>query len=232
MPTLRDFVPRFLEGYARANRQKPSGIAGKETILRVHLVPALGARQLDAITTEDVQRLKRALENRSPKTVNNVLTVLNTLLKQAVAWDVIETVPCTIRLLKAPRAAVRFHDFEAFERLVVAADRLDRTTLLLVLLGGEAGLRCGREVLAPFAVDQAACLRADGEQRVDSSASSDSVGWTVTDTCTTATKIRRVRPPAVKMSRNAKRWLTRPACIAGVLVSRPNLNARCGRMKL
>ena len=47
--------------------------------------------------------------------------------------------------------------------------------------------RC--RVLAPFAVDQAACLRADGEQRVDSSASSDSVGWTVTDTCTTATKI-------------------------------------------
>ena len=44
-------------------------------------------------------------------------------------------------------------------------------------------------MLAPFAVDQAACLRADGEQRVDSSASSDSVGWTVTDTCTTATKI-------------------------------------------
>ena len=143
VPTLRDFAPRFLEGYARANRQKPSGIAGKETILRVHLVPALGARHLDAITTEDVQRLKRALENRSPKTVNNVLTVLNTLLKQAVAWDVIETVPCTIRLLKAPQAAVRFHDFEAFERLVVAADRLDRTTLLLVLLGGEAGLRCG-----------------------------------------------------------------------------------------
>ena len=143
VPTPRDSAPRFLEGYARANRQKPSGIAGKETILRVHLVPALGARHLDAITTEDVQRLKRALENRSPKTVNNVLTVLNTLLKQAVAWDVIETVPCTIRLLKAPRAAVRFHDFEAFERLVVAADRLDRTTLLLVLLGGEAGLRCG-----------------------------------------------------------------------------------------
>ena len=81
----------------------------------MHLVPALGARHLDAITTEDVQRLKRALENRSPKTVNNVLTVLNTLLKQAVAWDVIETVPCTIRLLKAPRAEAQFHDFEAFQ---------------------------------------------------------------------------------------------------------------------
>ena len=82
-----------------------------------------------------------------------------------------------------------------------------------------------RQVLAPFAVDQAACLRADGEQRVDSSASSDSVGWTVTDTCTTATKIRRVRPPAVKMSRNAKRWLTSvptenlvpPLCTLGII---------------
>ena len=60
-----------------------------------------------------------------------------------MAWDVIETVPCTVRLLKTPRAEAQFHDFEAFERLVAAADRLDRTTLLLVLLGGEAGLRCG-----------------------------------------------------------------------------------------
>ncbi len=87
-----------------------------------------------------------------------------------------------------------------------------------VLLEEQCPSLCSAQhsVLAPFAVDQAACLRADGEQRVDSSASSDSVGWTVTDTCTTATKIRRVRPPAVKMSRNAKRWLTRPACIAGV----------------
>ena len=37
VPTLEEFAPRFLDGYARANRQKPSGIAAKETILRVHL---------------------------------------------------------------------------------------------------------------------------------------------------------------------------------------------------
>ena len=30
----------FMDGHARANRQKPSGIAAKEMILRVHLVPA------------------------------------------------------------------------------------------------------------------------------------------------------------------------------------------------
>src|SRR5262245_16670773 len=63
VPTLKAFAPRFLDGYARANRQKPSGIAGKETILTVHLVPALGAHKLDGITNEDVQRLKMRLAN-------------------------------------------------------------------------------------------------------------------------------------------------------------------------
>src|SRR5215831_13855398 len=47
VPPLGDFSPRFLDGDARANRQKPSGIAAKETILRVHLVPILGTRRLD-----------------------------------------------------------------------------------------------------------------------------------------------------------------------------------------
>src|SRR5512133_661192 len=58
VPTLRQFAPRFVDGHARANRQKPSGIAAKETILDIHLIPLLGARRLDAITTEEVQRLK------------------------------------------------------------------------------------------------------------------------------------------------------------------------------
>ncbi len=42
VPTLNEFAPRFLDGYARANRQKPSGVAAKEMIIRVHLAPSLG----------------------------------------------------------------------------------------------------------------------------------------------------------------------------------------------
>ena len=61
VPTLEEFAPRFIEGYARANKQKPSGIAAKESILRVHLLPMLGQKQLDQITNEDVQRLKGQL---------------------------------------------------------------------------------------------------------------------------------------------------------------------------
>lgn len=146
VPTLREFGPRFLDGHARANRQKPSGIAAKEMILRVHLVPALGERRLDDIKTEDVQRLKGALQSKAPKTVNNVLTVLNMLLKKAVEWDVIERMPCAVTLLPVPKTSMSFFDFDEFERLVSAASALDATTHLIVLLGGEAGLRCGEMI--------------------------------------------------------------------------------------
>ena len=94
VPTLAEFAPRFVDGHARANRQKPSGIAAKETILNIHLVTWLGTKRLDAITTEAVQQLKHRLSDRAPKTVNNVLTVLNMLLKKAVEWEVIERMPC------------------------------------------------------------------------------------------------------------------------------------------
>jgi integrase len=143
VPTLESFAPRFLDGHARANQQKPGGIAQKETVLRVHLVPHLGARSLDAIRTEDVQRLKQRLASKAPKTVNNVLTVLSTLLKKAVEWDVIEQMPCTIRLLKTSAGSIDFYDFDEYERLVTAAKRIDSTSHLIVLLGGDAGLRAG-----------------------------------------------------------------------------------------
>jgi integrase len=143
VPTLQEFWPRFLEGHARANRQKPSGIASKEMIARVYLLPLLGDRPLDGISTERVQQLKGTLTTRAPKTVNNVLTVLNTLLKRAVEWGLIERMPCTVRLLPVPPPSAPFHDFEEFERLVEAARKRGQDACLVVLLGGEAGLRRG-----------------------------------------------------------------------------------------
>jgi integrase len=147
VPTLETFWPRFMNGYARANRQKPSGIAAKETIGKVHLIPRLGSKRLDRIATEDVQQLKQHLHDRAPKTVNNVLVVLSVLLKKAVEWDVIARVPCVIRLLPIPKPSAGFYDFDEYTRLIEAAKSLDRSTHLIVLLGGDAGLRCG-EIMA------------------------------------------------------------------------------------
>jgi integrase len=146
VPTLKQFAARFIDGHARANRQKPSGIAAKELLLRVHLVPFLGHKGLAAITNEDVQRLKTWMVVKAPKTVNNALTVLNMLLKKAVEWDVIDRMPCTIRLLPIPKPAATFHDFDQYERLVEVAKATHPVTALIVLMGGEAGLRCGEMI--------------------------------------------------------------------------------------
>jgi integrase len=98
--------------------------------------------RLDAITSEQVQHLKQHLGHRAPKTVNNVLAVLGKLLKTAVDWNVIDRMPCVVRLLPTPKSSVSFHDFDEYERLLHAAQD-DRQAHLIVLLGGEAGLRCG-----------------------------------------------------------------------------------------
>ncbi|MET0166247.1 MAG: hypothetical protein ABW318_14735, partial [Vicinamibacterales bacterium] len=88
------------------------------------------------------------MQTKAPKTVNNVLTVLNTLLKTAVAWDVIERLGA---VAPDPAASMGFHDFDDYERLVEAAKATDRRAHLAVLLGGEAGRRCGEMMALEWA---------------------------------------------------------------------------------
>jgi hypothetical protein len=57
-----------------------------------------------------------------------------------VEWDVIERMPCTIKLLPVSKGSIRFYDFDEFEQLVAAAKVMDPRTYLLVLMSGEAGL--------------------------------------------------------------------------------------------
>src|SRR5207244_6963272 len=121
-------------------------VAEPQSIVKWHLVPTLGAKRLDAITNEQVQKLKLALAHRAPKTVNNVLTVLSTLLKKAVERGELDKMPCTIKLLPNPKKTMGFHDFEEYERLLAVAQKRSPDAYLMVLLGGEAGLRLGEIV--------------------------------------------------------------------------------------
>jgi integrase len=146
VPTLEQFAPRFINSYARAERHKASGIDTKERIFRLHLIPALASKRLDEITDEDVQELKAAMADKSRKTINNVLTVLSKALHVAVSWKVISAMPCTIKLLKTSAQAPDFYEFDAYGSLVNAAAKIDPRALLVVLLGGDAGLRRGEMI--------------------------------------------------------------------------------------
>jgi len=143
VPTLDEFKTRYMESYAKANREKASSIHGKEQIFKNHLLPRLGKTRLQEIGDEDIQAIKGALAHRKPKTVNNVLTVLGNALRVAVKWKVIPVMPCTIELLKVSNLKLTFYEFEEYARLVDAAERIDTRSLVVVLLGGDAGLRRG-----------------------------------------------------------------------------------------
>ena len=53
--------------------------------------------------------------------------MLNVLLKKAVEWEVIERMPCAIKLLPVPKTSMSFYDFEEYERLVAAARAIGST---------------------------------------------------------------------------------------------------------
>ena len=82
---------------------------------------------------------KRHPNECGPKTVNNVLTVLNMLLKSP--WNGTSSRGYRARsgLLPIPKPSAGFYDVDEYERLVEAAQAIDPNTYLIVLLGGEAG---------------------------------------------------------------------------------------------
>lgn len=147
VPSVKEFWPRFIEGHCLANRHKPSGIASKESAYRLYIEPAVGTKKLDQIGHEDVAKIKRKMIEKKPATVNNVLTALSQMLKSATEWGVIDAMPVRVRLLKTQKGLPKFYDFDEFEWLVEAAAKIDERILILVLLGGEAGLRRG-EIIA------------------------------------------------------------------------------------
>jgi len=143
VPTFDLFWPRFVRDYVEANRQKPSEARSKDSIWRTHLRGPFGAMRLDEISTENVQTLKAALTKKAPKTVNNILTVLGTMLQQAVKWSLIAKVPCEIAGVKVPDREMEYYEEEDYESVVAAALEISHLTFVAVLLAGDAGLRAG-----------------------------------------------------------------------------------------
>jgi hypothetical protein len=120
MPTFSEFSEEFLSNYAVANN-KPSEIASKRYILKMHLVPALGSKRLDEIRDDTIERFKAQQLGKelSPKTINNQLGVLGTLLRLAQSWERIKEVP-TVKRLRVTRPKFDFLGFEETEHLIEA----------------------------------------------------------------------------------------------------------------
>lgn len=141
-PLFRDFAPEFLQAMKASN--KPSEIQSKESIIRLYLAPEFGDLRLHQIDARLIECSKAGwLENATPKTVNNRLTVLGKLFSTAKDWGLISTAP-KIRWCRVEERELDFYTAEESARLLEAAEWPWRVMMLVAL---RAGLRRG-ELLA------------------------------------------------------------------------------------
>ncbi len=86
-PTLETFAERYRTEYAEAHK-RPHSVASEASLLRVHLLPALGAKRLDVIRSSDVARFHAALREK-PYTANRCLALLHHVFRMAATWGVL-----------------------------------------------------------------------------------------------------------------------------------------------
>jgi len=132
--------------HVEARQQAASTRHNYINIYKTHLGPRLGAKRLDEVTSDDIAEMTAYLSSggREAKTVNNVLSVLSSVLRKAYEWKVTKVAPPVVALLSVDTAPEReFYDFDEYTRLVAAAEGLGVQQAAAVRLMGDAGLRTG-----------------------------------------------------------------------------------------
>ncbi|HEV2123912.1 MAG TPA: tyrosine-type recombinase/integrase, partial [Chloroflexota bacterium] len=142
-PAVATFLEEWLEHVVKPKRRRRTYEA-YESIVRVHLIPAIGRHKLERLTALQVQAMlneKRAA-GVSGRTVYTIRAVLRAALNQALRWDMVPRNVATLTDAPTP------DDFEAkpipaedVARLLPAAkgDRLEALWLLAVWLGLRQG---------------------------------------------------------------------------------------------
>jgi integrase len=143
--TVAAFLQRWLDDSVRLTRADRT-YASYAEIVRVHIVPTLGRKQLAKLTPADVTALLRAKQGAglSPRTVQYIRAVLVTALNRAEKWGMVSrNVASLADAPKVPRTEVRPMTPEQARIFLhaIVGDRLEalyRVALSLGLRQGEA----------------------------------------------------------------------------------------------
>ncbi len=144
-PTLKAFSKEFLAHQGSMN--KPSSVASKESMLRCHLLPALGKYPLDQIDERkiDTYAVQKLATGLAPQTVNLHFTLIKRVLRVARKWGLIANVP-EINMLKARKPGFDFLTFEESEQFLSAAAEHLPEWHPYMLVAVRTGLRVGEMV--------------------------------------------------------------------------------------
>ncbi len=147
VPLIREYVDPFMDGYAASH--KPSSRLDKRQRLNAYILPAVGDRRLNELRQEHVDRLIASLlrDGLSRKTVNNVTTVLSSLVGYAVSNKVIED-PGLSYNIKTQNTELEALDPGDVVKLIDATT--DQRYRVAILLAADAGLRIGEIRALPW----------------------------------------------------------------------------------
>jgi len=93
-PSFAEFAERYLTEHAVLHK-KPRSTAYDRDLLRLHILPAIGRRQLAAIVCENIARLHRSMASM-PITANRALALIAAMFGHAARWGLVAegTNPC------------------------------------------------------------------------------------------------------------------------------------------
>ena len=124
-PTLREFALRFEQEHIDM-RLKPETAWHYKSSLRKYILPKLGDRCLDDITTADVDKLHTSMKSK-PCAANYMRCVLSALFNKAAKWGVTKQRNPVLDVERFDERAVeRFlspEEREALERVLMTAER-------------------------------------------------------------------------------------------------------------
>jgi integrase len=199
--TFAAVAERYMTELARPYR-KASTVRGYESLLRVHLLPALGRMKIGEIERADVQRLHQRIGETAPGAANRALALVSVIMTNAERWGYRDTRsnPCH-RMPKFPERKM--------ERFLSAEER---ARLDAVLAEGEACKPGQKRYIAPATIAALRLLLMTGARLGEITG----LQWSMVDlerTCLrlpdskNGAKVIPLSPPAVEMLRamDAKR---------------------------
>jgi integrase len=141
--SLNDYFDQWLETAVRP-RVRPRTLASYKDVLNLYVRPTLGSRLVAKLGLLDIQDAYRQLTEagRSPRTVRYAHSILNSALKQAVKWKLLQHNPADhVELPRQQRREIQPLDQEQAGRFLDTAAGTRHYTLFSLLLG--TGLRPG-----------------------------------------------------------------------------------------
>lgn len=138
-PTLSEFQHRYLLWY-RSERRKETGENNNVSLLRNPLVELFGDRKMDSFDANDELTLKAHYANHSASRYNQAAATINGCIKLFYRLKKL-TGAFRFGRLKVDPATKPFYEFDRYERLLAAAKRIGVISELVIMLGGDAGLR-------------------------------------------------------------------------------------------